>query len=780
MRRILYITLVIAAMALGASSAQAAPPVVSGTWATDVGTTAANLRAEIDPKGQPTTYLFEYTSETSYRERGFAGASRIPQTGVAIGTGTVLQHVAGLEPDTGYRFRAVATNNDGVIAGPIRRFLTREAEPVFKLPDSRGWEMVSPTTKNGGSIQGFGANFGGGVIQAAAQGSAVTYTSSSSFQDPQGAPGAGQYISRRGDAAWSTENITPPGVSGSYPGDPTSGVPYQIFSSDLGTALLSNGRRCRKSVTKQCPVENPPLAGSGAPAGFRNYYVRDNSNGSFGALLSSADLAGLALDAEHFEVALVGATPGLDHVVLSSCAALTANATEVDGTEGECASNKQNLYMKSGSAAPKLINLLPAATTGTPGASLAAQSRAISADGSRVYWTDGTDLYLRDGEQTKQVDALAGGGGTFQTASADGSIAYFTTGELVTPPTHPEETPEEEELSAPFFNLHLWRYVAATDTATDLTPAGGVLGVLGTSDDGTYVYYAIKHTFFTPSGVFLWHSGAVTTVAASVASDSYPPTTGTARVSADGRHLLFVSSAFELTGYDSRNVGTGKPDAEVYLFTAPGAINSGNICISCNPFGERPTGAASLPGASPNGADGLDSYKPREISPDSRRVFFDTFDALASQDTNEAKDVYQWEERGSGNCVRQEGCINLISSGRAENGASFLDASVDGSDAFFLTDGSLVPSDPGAYDVYDARVGGGYPLPPSPVPCFGDTCQPLPPEPEDPTPGTQRSKTTGNLPTPPHKKPLKCKKGQVKRFGKCVRLKTHKKKGRRR
>ena len=148
--------------------------------------------------------------------------------------------------------------------------------------------MVSPIDKNGGSIQSFGANFGGGVIQAAAQGSTITYTSSSSFQDPQGAPGAGQYISRRGDSAWSTENVTPPGVSGSYPGDPTSGVPYQIFSSDLGTALLSNGRRCRKSVTKQCPVENPPLAGSGAPAGFRNYYVRNNSNGSFGALLDAA------------------------------------------------------------------------------------------------------------------------------------------------------------------------------------------------------------------------------------------------------------------------------------------------------------------------------------------------------------------------------------------------------------------------------------------------------------------------------------------------------------
>ncbi len=204
----------------------------------------------------------------------------------------MLQHTSGLEPETTYRFRAVATNANGVIAGAIRQFTTREAAPVFSLPDNRGWEMVSPIDKNGGGIQSFGENFGGGVIQAAAQGGAITYTSSSSFEDPQGAPGAGQYISRRGGAGWSTENVTLPGLSGSYPERPTSGVPYQIFSSDLGTALLSNGRRCRNSASNHCPVENPPLAGSGAPAGFRNYYLRDNSNGSFGdAARRSADLA---------------------------------------------------------------------------------------------------------------------------------------------------------------------------------------------------------------------------------------------------------------------------------------------------------------------------------------------------------------------------------------------------------------------------------------------------------------------------------------------------------
>jgi hypothetical protein len=754
MRRTLYILVVLAILAVAAPAAQAAPPIVKATWVTGVGSRSADLRAEIDPSGQPTTYIFEYTTDAFYREKGFFAASKIPATGISIAGGTVIQHTGGLKPQTTYRYRAVATNANGAVTGAIRRLTTREAKPVFALPDARGWETVSPVDKNGGSIQSFGGTFGGGVFQAAAQGPTFTYTSASSFANPTGAPGSGQYVSTRGASAWSTENVTPPaGVSGGYPESPTSGVPYLIFSTDLTNALLSNGRRCRTTASSQCPVENPPLAGSEAPAGYRNYYMRDTSSGSVSGLLKSADLAHLALGAEDFELGFAGATPDLSHVVLTTCAALTTDAVEIAGSGGECAANKQNLYMKSGSALPKLINLLPGDSTGTPGATLAAQSRAISNDGSRVYWSNGTNLYLREGTQTKQVDQAQGGGGTFETATPDGSIAFFTKAG------------------------HLWRYLAASNVATDITPGGGVVGVLGASDDGTYVYYV------DGTGLSLWHSGGVTPIAPSVAADSYPPTTGTARVTADGRHLLFVSSALELTDADTRNIATGLPSPSVFLFTAPGSGNSGIVCVSCNPFGERPSGAAGLPGASPNGsgANAPHSYKPRILSADANRVFFDTLDALASQDTNEAEDVYQWEAFGTGSCMMPVGCVNLISSGRAEGGASILDASADGSDVFFLTDGSLVPSDPGANDVYDARVGGGYPVPPGPVPCFGDACQPLPAEPEDPTPGTLRSKASGNLPIAPTKPPLKCKKSQVKRFGKCIKKKrkTQKRRARR-
>ena len=61
-------------------------------------------------------------------------------------------------------------------------------------------------------------------------------------------------------------------------------------------------------------------------------------------------------------------------------------------------------------------------------------------------------------------------------------------------------------------------------------------------------------------------------------------------------------------------------------------------------------------------------------------------------------------------------------------------------------------------------------------PCLGDLCQPLPPEPEDPTPGTLHAKPSGNGPAP-KKHGKQCRKGQVKQRGRCVRPKKHVKGG---
>lgn len=694
------------------AAAGAAPPTVGRAWISNVTSTAAKLSAEVNPNGESTGVCFEYLTQTAYEANlaasiePFTGAVKLPNAfavDVGSGTGTVefSRTASGLKAATAYRFRLVASSLFGASHSIAVPFATREANPVFALPDGRGWEMVSPPIKNGGGVEGPEAIFGGGVFQAAAQGGAVTYTSGSAFAAPPGAPGANQYISSRTASGWATENITPALLSGSYPSAPDSGAPFQLFSADLSAALMSNGKRCR-AAGSDCPVANPPLPGSDAPSGYRNYYLRSSGDGSFRALLSTAGISGLALGPEEFEVGIAGATENLSQIVLVSCAAITADAIEVPGTGGECDPAATNLY-RYANGTLALVNLKPGETQGVTGAKLAAPSGAISSDGSRVYFTLAGSLYLREGAQTVQVDGAQGGGGVFQVATSNGAVAYFLKAE------------------------HLYRYDAASKTTTDLAPAEEVQGVLGASADGSRVYYLTSGGLFT-------RVGATTTKVADVAdATNQPPATGTARVSASGNRLAFLSSS-PLTGYDNE----GQP--EVYLYDAP---TSKLTCASCNPTGEKAQGPSTIPGAIANGK-ALQAYKPRVLSADGQRLFFNSPDALALQDTNNEPDVYQWEAKGSGSCQKQGGCIDLISSGRSEDGARFIDTSADGADVYFTTDGSLVPGDPGAVDLYDARVGGGFPFIEPPIPCVGDACQPIPGEPDDPTPGTLLQRPVGN------------------------------------
>jgi hypothetical protein len=753
---------VIALLGTSASGARAAgPPAVGEVWASAIFSTTARLQAKVNPNGIFTAYHFDYITKAAYDANGetFAGAQRVPAVSDAnIGSGTsfvsVLQLLSGLAPDTVYRYRVVAKNSAGTTPGlplPLQtqasaggtdtcpNAVTRGQSEARSagLADCRGFELVSPVDKNGGEVAAPREISGGGVLQAGAQGGAVTYGSEASFAGGQGAPPASQYLATRTAAGWSTQNLTVPIFSGSFH-EEGEGAPYRLFSGDLSRGILLNGDRCR-GEGEECAVANPPLQGTDAPAGYHDYYLREG--GSFSALLGVANAGFLTLEPKDFDLSLVGTSADVQHGVLATCAALTANATQVALGEG-CDPAKPNLYEYGGGGGLVLINLKPGETTGTPGAELAAQSTAISATGARVYFNLEGNLYLREGSATKQVDEDAGGGGEFETASSDGSVAFFSKAE------------------------HLYRYTTATGHATDLTPSGGVQGVLGASADGAYLY------FQDGSALKLWHSGATSTVAggaeAAEAGD-WPPTTGTSRVSTDGTKLLFLSKA-QLTGYDNTDLNTGAPDSEAFLYDASAATSL--TCVSCNPTFERPIGPSTIPGSVSNGTlpASTNSYKSRVLSANGRRVFFDSQDALVSADTDNAPDAYQWEAQGEGSCTRAGGCVSLISSGRAAGGATFVDASADGSDAFLLTAGSLVKADPGATDLYDARVGGGFAEAIPPIACEGDSCQPLPSSPTDPTLTTLLT-GPGN---PAVRFPkAKCPKGQVKHKGKCVKKGKH-------
>jgi hypothetical protein len=132
------------------------------------------------------------------------------------------------------------------------------------------------------------------------------------------------------------------------------------------------------------------------------------------------------------------------------------------------------------------------------------------------------------------------------------------------------------------------------------------------------------------------------------------------------------------------------------------------------------------------------------------------------------------------------GCVGLISAGTSAEESAFMDASETGGDVFFLTLSRLSPQDiDTSIDIYDAHECTAVsPCAPDPAlvppPCTtGDACK-LAPTPQPTRFGAPASETfsgTGDLsPTPENTSPPKaCKRGYVKRSGRCVKQRRKKK-----
>lgn len=635
------------------------------------------------------------------------------------------------------------------------------------LPDGRAWEMVSPLNKNGGDIRGIeghevnngsgmarpvGDN-GGGVVEASADGERVTYVSLVSFADGSGAPIGSQYVSSRGSEGWLTQNISTPTNNQTYILG-GRGVPYDAFSVDLSNGLELNGSG---GGGTEHPVETAPLAG--APAGYQDYYLDEiHYPGalSLRSLLSSEPSQPSAKFVLEFE----GATQDLTHIDLVSEAKLAPEAVEVE--------HEENMYeWEKATGQFQMINLLPDGTPGLAGTLLlggagGATDHAISNDGLQVVWTAPSALYVRmgigtQGARTVQADASQGGsdssgGGRFLTASSSsgaGSKVFFLDHRRLTSDStagNEGDLYEFEPENGPIGKL--------TDLTVEREHGGSaeVRGVLGASEDGSYLYFVATGALAPGAepgayNLYLWHEGEpIRFIAALSVNDENRSGTKalgvafdwesqlglrTTRVSPDGTHLLFMSER-SLTGYDntaSNGVNCGKNAhgqslpahcEEVFLFDAkrPGS-GMNPVCISCNPSGGRPTGPSGIQGATEYSNNSA-LYVSRVLSEDGSRVFFESDDGLVTQDTNGEGDVYEWEN----------GRAYLLSSGTSPEGTSFVDASANGSDVFFITRAQLAGQDTDQLvDLYDARaphgVGervGSLGSPPL-VPCEGEGCR---------------------------------------------------------
>jgi hypothetical protein len=411
---------------------------------------------------------------------------------------------------------------------------------------------------------------------------------------------------------------------------------------------------------------------------------------------------------------------------------------------------------------------------GAGGKELIDNHGSVSSDGSRVLFVSPTEgssvpqLYMRkNGTSTVWLSRSWSStpdpepaGIQFQAASADGTKVLFTStsrllnsdtgeGEIgIYLYTDTEQDPESEG------KLKLIERVNGKYRGNN--SSRGV--VAGMSEDATHIYFfngsygvtgrpvsAIPH-----EGEYLWDNGTLHFVAPIVdlrggfgidptgeawTREGSPVHGEAVRVSSDGRRMAFLWRP-RIAGPEAEP-GMAKPAANQdntesghvfpeYSHLGLYVYDEGSeklACVSCPPDGAPMTSDVSIASRILNlsafDAGGFPFFQ-RYMSSDGRYVFFTTSQSLVPQDTNGLPDVYEYDV--------DAGELKLISSGTGEDGSWFEDASANGSDVFFLTAQKLTGWDTDTLtDLYDARIGGGFPEPPAPpVPCDGDACHGIP------------------------------------------------------
>jgi hypothetical protein len=784
------------------------PPALVTAFASGVKSTEATLNAQVNPLGHDTTYYFQYGTAPCGEEASECTSSPAPPgQDVGAGEAPVLETlaVAGLQPATTYHYRVVATNSLGVTEGSEHTITTQSPVTPLELPDGRAWEMVTPPNKHGAPIEALTRE--GGVILAAEDGERLTYVALGAIdEEPQGnrSPEMQQVLGTRTPRGWESQDIVTPqtraqGISAGNPPE------YQYFTPDLGEALVE-------------PVgvgAEPPLA-EGVTQ--KTMYVRDNRAGTYVPIVTQSDVApGTAFQDQ---VEFVGATPDLTHVVIRSKVALEGEGSGPGLYEWHAGALKFISALPSGAPGPAAelgFFHVRSQAISEDGTRVIWTTFEENSHRGHLYLTDtssGKSVQLDAAQGAPEPEGK--GSAQFQGASADGSRVFFTdmqrlTADSTAEPSQVTQRPDlyscEVADAAGKPSCHLEDLTVDHNTGEHATVQGFIFGQ---ASNGTAVYLLAQGVLATnengegqraESGqnnlysLHLTEAGWETRFIATLSSQDSPEWEGgkqantsflTARSSPNGRYLAFMSAA-SLTGYDNIDAASaagGARDEEVYLYDS---AEEKLTCVSCNASGERPSGvldreaagegsgllvdrrlvwgapghehwlAGSIPGWT---AQSLVSalYQSRYLT-DKGRLFFDSPDELVPAAGNHKENVYEYEPSGVGSCESATGgCVALLSSGESPRESSFLEATPDGSSAFFLTAAKLLPQDTDtAFDIYDARVCT------SASPCLSlpagteegcessDTCRPALPPSQPPGVGGGTASFTG--PGSPHPAP---------------------------
>jgi hypothetical protein len=682
----------------------------------------------------------------------------------------------------------------------------------MRLPDCRGYELVSPPYTEGFAVTGVGAISADGSQMIAGSFGAFAGSESDPLSINELTSGGSVYEFTREGSGWTASSLDP--SAGRF----TGGQMLAGVSSDLTKTLWAARepsesiyardlyvREADGSVVKVGPMVPPSV--SGPPAG----YVGEAPGGLY----------------------IVGASRDLSRVLF------TAQVPGTDGQSflwpGDTTSYPDAYtlyeYTGTGNSHPDLVGvndegaLISRCGTWLGGEGESGDKyNAVSSGGEKVFFTPqasvvvenfrGEQEVLCSGPQVKEVYARIDGSATvdiseptvaqcsacntsvkspaaFAGASEDGSKVFFLGGELLAGATgsnlyeYDFENPEGSKI------VQVSRGAPGHES-----PEPGVDGVARVSGDGTHVYFVARgvltganedgkgksptegepnlYVFERDRAYPLGRTAFVATLAEGDARDWGSFNTGLVQATPDGRFLVFQSEAPNLTPDDTStvpqifeydalqeklvrvSVGQKAPGGYECLITKK--VEEG---YNCDGNAEEESDRPELPET----RAGLTA-----VSSDGSYVFFDSADgltpgALDNQLVNEyerqhvyAKNVYEYHSSVAsegGSIV--DGNVSLISDGRdrtlhnvVASGVQLYGADASGRDLFFSSGDSLVAQDTDTQvGVYDARVDGGFPAPVSPVGCEGEACQGTPPSPLSfGSPASSSMTGGGNLPPP--------------------------------
>lgn len=630
------------------------------------------------------------------------------------------------------------------------------------LPDERGYELVSPVAKNGVEV----------IPQTdkthvAPDGNGVTFSALGGFASVEGSSFDFEYVSHRtgtpGTSGWSTHGINPLTRGTTLETSNGNNATFvDGFTPNLSAAIYKTWRPL-VDAPNVAEVSNLYRV-TGLTGAVRTVQLMtDSVNPIPDSWFTFLNLNGLFV--RQIQPRFAGVSSDLSHVVFESTLGLTADAPPYQGI---CALGGIGCPTKLYENADGLVRLVgripnapdtscddvagpacvaaPSSQTGL-GATIRFQSQQmVSRNGRRVYFqvpaaAESGALYVReDGVRTEQLAT----NGQLSTASEDGSRAFFITNDSLLP-GDTDSSPD------------LYMYDRDAQAGSRLTLVSGssitdgyVETVVGASADGHTVYFVCDGQLIPGEppadimGLYAWHDGELRFIGTfqdiTEARRNTPRTDWafldsepTLRISPDGRFLLFMTTTSD--GLVGRGGFGGYDHAghrEFYLYDA----QSGRlVCASCNPSGRAASADARIDVRDHAATSASTSDSAHALSDDGRWVFFNTAEALVPEDTNGIPDAYEYNS--------QTGTMHLLSSGRSNAPSYFIDATASGDDVFIATRERLVGWDvDDSYDLYDVRVGGGFPEPSIPIPaCAGEGCRdqssPAPPPDQVATPGSR-------------------------------------------